>query len=66
MRSKSKFPNAARLFANYVMSQEGNKVFNEEPGIVGVYDTRRMPKQYVQPKPVTKEQVDNMAKLLGF
>lgn len=65
-RGKAKNPNAARLLANYIMSPEGNKVFNEEPGIVGVYDTRRMPKQYVQPKPVSKEQVDNMAKLLGF
>ena len=65
-RGKAKHPNAARLLANYIMSPEGNTVFNDEPGIVGVYDTRRLPKQYVQPKPVNKEQVDNMARLLGF
>ncbi len=65
-RGKAKHPNAARLLANYIMSPDGNKVFNDEPGIVGIYDTRRLPKQYVQPKPVNKEQVDSMAKLLGF
>jgi len=65
-RGKAKHPNAARLLANYIMSPEGNQVFNDEPGIAGVYDTKRLPKQFVLPKPVTKAQIDNMAKLLGY
>ena len=66
VRGKSKHPNAARLYANYILSPEGNKVFNDEPGLVGVYDTRSLPKQFTLPKSVTKEQVDQMAKLLGY
>jgi iron(III) transport system substrate-binding protein len=65
-RGKAKHPNAARLLANYIMSPEGNQVFNDEPGLAGVYDTKRLPKQFVLPKPVTKVQIDNMAKLLGY
>ncbi len=44
--AKTKHPNAARLFANYLMSAEGNSVLNAEPGSISVYDTGQLPKQY--------------------
>ncbi len=63
---KAKHPNAGRLLANYILSPDGNKVFNDEPGSAGVYDTSRLPKEFQLPKPVTKAQVDRAAKLLGY
>lgn len=52
VRSKSKYPNAARLFANYVMSQEGNKVFNDDPGQAPIYSLgTSLPKDYRSPVP---------------
>jgi iron(III) transport system substrate-binding protein len=70
-RSRAKHPNAARLLANYVMSQEGNKVFNDDPGGVTVYDTSGLPKQYEAPKEGTGVQAasarrEQLTKLLGF
>ncbi len=63
-RTKAKRPNAGRLFVNYVMSPEGNKVFNDDPGGASVYDTRSLPKDYVASKPGTaaarKQQVMNL------
>ncbi len=65
-RAKSKSPNAARLMANYVMSVEGNKVFNGDPGGMSIYDTSRLPKEY-QPANVKNEaRKDQISKLLGL
>ena len=64
-RSKARHPNAARLFANYVLSPEGNKVFNDDPGGVTVYDTSRLPARYQSPKPGIFNRRDEMAKLFG-
>jgi iron(III) transport system substrate-binding protein len=65
-RAKSKSPNAARLMANYVMSVEGNKVFNDDPGGMSIYDTSRLPKEY-QPANVKNEaRKDQISKLLGL
>ena len=49
-RSKTQRSAAARLFANYVMSVEGNKVFNDEPGGVTMHDPVGLPRQYEAPK----------------
>lgn len=49
-RSKARHPNAARLFAHYVMSVEGNKVFNDEPAGVTMHDPSGLPRQYEAPK----------------
>jgi len=65
-RGKAKNPNAARLFANYVMSQEGNKVLNDDPGGFSMYDTARLPAQYVPADTEATKQNDRIAKLLGF
>lgn len=70
-RGKAKHPNAARLLANYIMSREGNKVFNDDPGGVTIYDTSGLPKQYEPPKEgtgtqSTSQRREQLTKLLGF
>lgn len=65
-RAKAKHPNAARLLANYVLSPDGNKVFNNEAGGVTMYDTAGLPKQYESPKPGAAARVKEMATKLGF
>lgn len=65
-RTKARHPNAGRLFANYVMSLEGNKVMNDDPGGMTVYDTSRLPKGYVSPKPGASARQAQFLKLLGF
>ncbi len=65
-RAKARHPNAARLFVNYVMTPEGNKVFNSDPGSVSVYDTVALPKQYEPTKPDTPLRKELITKLLGF
>ena len=65
-RGKAKHPAAARLLANYVMSPEGNKVMNDEPGGLTVYESSKLPKEYQQEKPGTAARRPAMVKLLGF
>ena len=65
-RSKAKHPNAARLFVNFVMTPEGNKIFNADPGSVSVYDTAALPKQYEPTKPETVLRKELITRLLGF
>lgn len=64
-RNKVKQPNAARLFVHYILSREGNKVLNDEPGSVGVYDESGLPKEYQSPKTGTLARKDQIFKLLG-
>ena len=64
-RAKAKHPNAARLFANYILSPEGNKVFNDDPGGVTVYDTAGLPKGYQPPKAGVFSRREEIAKLFG-
>ena len=64
-RNRSKHPNAGRLLANFMMSEEGNKVINAvSGGIVSIYDTRSMPSGYKSPR----ENIDNptIKRLLGI
>ena len=65
-RAKAKHPNAGRLLAHYVASNEGNRALNDEPGSISVYDTSQLPKQYEAPKPGTPARKEQMSKLLGF
>ena len=65
-RSKARHAAAARLFANFMMTPEGNKIFNSEPGSISVFDTASLPKQYVSPKRDAIARKDLIAKLLGF
>lgn len=65
-RSKAKHPNAGRLFINYVLSPEGNKVVNDDPGGFTIYDTSKLPKEYTSPKPGSAGRKDAIVKLLGF
>lgn len=65
-RAKAQQPSAARLFANFLMSQEGNKVVNDDPGGTTVYETGRLPRQYESPNPGAISRRDEIARLLGF
>ncbi len=65
-RTKAKRPAAARLFAHFVMTPEGSKIFNSEPGSFSPFDTASMPKDYVSPKNDALARTDQIAKLLGF
>jgi iron(III) transport system substrate-binding protein len=65
-RAKSRHPNAGRLFANYLMSREGNQVVNDDPGGMTIYDTARLPANYVSPKPGASARQAQFVKLLGF
>lgn len=65
-RNLSKRPSAGRLMAHYVMGRAGNKVFNDDPGSVGVYDTANLPSGYESPKPGTLARKETIYKLLGY
>lgn len=65
-RTKAKNPNAGRLFVHYVMTQEGSKVFNSEPGSFSPFDTANLPKEYVSPKQGLLARREQITKLLGF
>ena len=65
-RAKAKHPAAARLFTNFVMTPEGSKVFNSEPGSLSVFDTASLPKDYVSPKLDALSKTSDVAKWLGF
>lgn len=65
-RAKSKHPNAARLMANYVLSEEGNRVFNADIGTVTLYDTSKLPREYQMAKPGNAARRAEFQKLLGF
>ncbi len=59
---KSKRPNAARLFANWIMGRDGNKIVNADPGNVSVYDTANLPRAYQAPG--TRENRERILRLL--
>lgn len=65
-RAKAKHPNAARLYANFVLSPEGNKIYNDDPGSFGVYDSARIPKGYESPKPGVSARAPLVNRILGI
>ena len=65
-RARAKHPNAARLFAHYVMTAEGNAVMARDSGAVSVFDTSALPKRYQFAKPGAAARKDQLYKLLGF
>lgn len=65
-RGKIKHPNAGRLLANYILSEEGNKVFNDDKGTVAIYDTSTIPSRYSPPKAENVNRKEALTKLLGF
>lgn len=65
-RAKAKAPNAARLFANFIMSPEGNAVLNGDPGGFTIYELNKLPKGYESPKPYPPSRREEIGKMLGF
>ena len=64
-RAKAKHPNAARLYANFVLSPEGNKIYNSDPGSYSVYDSASIPKGYESPKPGVGARAPLVNRILG-
>jgi hypothetical protein len=52
--------------ANYAMAQEGNKVFNDDPGSVTIYDVRGLPADYQAPKAGAVARKDLIVRLFGL
>lgn len=65
-RAKAKHPNAGRLFTHFVMSAEGNRIFNADPGSNSVYDLSGLPKRYQSPKRDAGDRLNKVAPLLGY
>ena len=65
-RGAAAHPAAARLFANYIMSPEGSKLFNQDPGSYSPYDKSDFPKSYVPPNPANPARRAEIRKLLGL
>lgn len=64
-RAKAKRPAAGRLFANFIMSPEGNKLVNQDPGGITVYETKGLPAQYRAPDPNASTRTAQLQKLLA-
>jgi iron(III) transport system substrate-binding protein len=47
--AKSKHPNAAKLFAQWIVSQEGSETLSDAASAVSPYDTTKLPAQYLSP-----------------
>jgi iron(III) transport system substrate-binding protein len=65
-RARAKHPAAARLFAHYIMSLDGNRVYNDELGGASLYDPAGLPKRYQSPKPETLARKAELLKHLGL
>lgn len=59
----SECSNAARLFANFVLSEEGNTYLNEQTGDISPYAPEA--EDFVRPTPVPEEQAEEIRTLLG-
>ena len=64
-RAKSRHPAAARLLTNFIMSPEGNRIFNDEPGSISIYDDGGLPREYVSPSVANQARAAQIRKLLG-
>lgn len=65
-RDKARNPNAARLFANWMLSKSGNEAVWSGGAGVSVYDSTAVPEGWVTPPVVTAEDAARMSELLGF
>lgn len=63
-RDKATQPNAARLLANYILSKEGNAVFNAD-GEIGPYDPRAITGAFQPPSPEALKHKETILKLLS-
>jgi iron(III) transport system substrate-binding protein len=64
-KAKAPHPNAGRLFGNYILSDEGNKIFSSDPGNISAYDST-LPKEYHSPDPEGVKSKDKVLDLLGI
>lgn len=59
-------PNAARLFAHYIMSPEGNAAFNDFDAVFSVYDSEGLPSKYSSPPIMDEDATAHIFELLGI
>jgi len=64
--TKVKHPNTARLFANFVMSPDGNALVNADAGNVSVYAAAATSTGYTEPDPAIGSRMEEFRKLLGL
>jgi iron(III) transport system substrate-binding protein len=64
--AKAAHPNAARLFVDYLMSEEGSKVLNATPGSGSPRDTSTLPARYAFNRDLTGTKADRIYELLGL
>lgn len=64
LAAKAKHPNAARLFLQYVLSEEGAAKFTGEPGLTSPHDVEGM-KHVTPEEPTSAEREKEILKLLG-
>lgn len=48
LSAEAKHPNAATLFAHFVLSEQGSALLNDDPGSVSPYDTENLPSEYAR------------------
>jgi iron(III) transport system substrate-binding protein len=63
LSAESPCPNAAKLFANYLLSEEGNLYLNEVSGAISPYSEESA--DFVRPTPVPDAEAAEIASLLG-
>lgn len=67
LAAKARHPKAARLFVHYLLSKEGNKVFNGvEPGSASPRDPSSMPADYTFNRELTALPAERIHRLLGL
>lgn len=61
---KSEASNAARVFVNYLLSEEGSALLAELSGDISPFDTTGLPADYEAPRPGASERTDEILAML--
>lgn len=62
--NRAKSPNAAKLLANWLLTEEGNKIMTGDD-TVSIYDTTKLPEGYVSPPTFTAAEKAEILALFG-
>ncbi|GGD28644.1 ABC transporter substrate-binding protein [Microbacterium faecale] len=65
LSADSPHPNAAKLFAHYILGQEGNDYLSEQSGAISLYDTERV-SGWHRPGPVGDDVAAKINELFGL
>lgn len=62
----ARHPNAARLFAHFLLSEEGSLVLNEKPGEISPFGDEEFPEKFESPDPAWLDNEATIIELLGL